>query len=328
MSANVIDPNGGRLQATWSVRGETVASETLEGEGNTELTLDFPDGITEVTLRVSDGQNTTTATTSVMVGDHLPPVVHCESPEFVGGDLRITAFQATVPNLLPFVTATDNVTPSAQLALMQSPPAGTVVGQGTHPITVTAGDAAGNLGKCTVFLIVQAVVNVSSIPNYSRFEAGEAIPLDLSYADPREIARTEIFVDGQLFRTINGPLPAPLVLNLSVGAHEVYAVVTDSAGNTSTSSTRVFGVFDPNPDPFAPTRNITAHWETPARDTLILTFDTPNGFDCLLQFSGDLAAEWKTIQTVIGTGGREQYAYPIPENFGTARAYFRVFYED
>ncbi|MFT4546491.1 MAG: hypothetical protein ACI8XO_001048 [Verrucomicrobiales bacterium] len=329
VSANVIDLNGGRLQATWSVGGQSVASETFDDEGNPELTFDFPNGITEVSLSVSDGQNTTTASTSVMIGDHMAPVVHCDSPEFEGGELSVSAFRATVPDLLPFVVATDNVTPSSQLALMQSPARGTVVGQGIHPITITAGDAAGNLGKCTVFLIVKAVANVSSFSNYASFEQGAPAPLALSYGvDSDEIARTEIIIDGEVFRIINGPLLEPIDLNLPVGAHEVHAIVTDAAGNTSTSSRRVFGVIDPNPDPFAPQQDITARWETPDRETLIFTFGTPDGFECLLQLNSDLADEWQTIHTVEGTGGRVDFAYPVPDNFGDLRAYFRVLYRD
>ena len=329
VSANVFDPNGGRLQTRWSVGGQEVAGGETDENGNTELTFDFSDGITEVSLSVSDGQNTTTATTSVMIGDHLPPVVRCDSPEFVGGDLRVTAFQATVPDLLSTATAVDNVTPSSQLALSQSPPAGTVVGQGVHPITVTAGDAAGNLGHCTVFLIVQPVVSISSISNYSTFDFDEAVSLDLSYGvDTGDIARTEIYIDGQLFRTINGPLQAPLDLNLPVGSHDVHAIAYDSVGNSSGSSKRVFGVFDPNPDPFAPQRDLTARWESPARDTLILTFDTPDGTRCLLQLNADLAGVWETIETVDGTGGKVDVAYPVPENIDDVRAYFRVLYED
>ena len=49
----------------------------------------------------------------------------------------------------------DNVTPSAEMQIIQSPPAGTIVQQGSHQILLTATDAAGNVGHCSVYLLVQ-----------------------------------------------------------------------------------------------------------------------------------------------------------------------------
>src|SRR5262245_3925789 len=50
------------------------------------------------------------------------------------------------PLFFPDVVPTDNCTPTGSLIITQIPAAGTMVGLGTHTITVTAEDAADNVG--------------------------------------------------------------------------------------------------------------------------------------------------------------------------------------
>src|SRR5207249_5456388 len=57
------------------------------------------------------------------------------------------------------------------ITITQSPEAGTLVGVGSHTITVTATDAAGNSATCTTIFTVTdtsaPTVNCSAIPNAS-----------------------------------------------------------------------------------------------------------------------------------------------------------------
>jgi hypothetical protein len=64
------------------------------------------------------------------------------------------------PLFFPDVVPTDNCTPTGSLTITQIPAAGTMVGLGTHTITVTAEDAAGNVGTSSTF----AVIDITSTP--------------------------------------------------------------------------------------------------------------------------------------------------------------------
>jgi hypothetical protein len=72
---------------------------------------------------------------------------------------------ATIPNVVAGTTASDNCGP---VTVTQSPLAGTVVGVGTHLITITATDAAGNTSTATTtFTVIEArlTFSVSASPN-------------------------------------------------------------------------------------------------------------------------------------------------------------------
>jgi glycosidase len=58
--------------------------------------------------------------------------------------------QATIPDLAASVTAADNLTPAGALLITQSPAAGTLVGLGSHTITVTVADLAGNSATASI----------------------------------------------------------------------------------------------------------------------------------------------------------------------------------
>src|SRR5204863_25025 len=95
--------------------------------------------------------NSATCTTSFVVTDNTAPTVTCSATPsaFAGANC-----QATVPNVLGGVSASDNCSPTNSITLIQSPAAGTLVGLGTNTITVTATDAAGNRATCTSSFVV------------------------------------------------------------------------------------------------------------------------------------------------------------------------------
>src|SRR3989442_2917912 len=64
------------------------------------------------------------------------------------------ACQAPVPDVLASVTVSDSCSGTSAINLSQAPAAGTLVGLGTHVITVTATDAAGNSATCTTTFTV------------------------------------------------------------------------------------------------------------------------------------------------------------------------------
>jgi hypothetical protein len=69
-----------------------------------------------------------------------------------------------VPDLTAGLVASDNCTPAANLVITQSPPAGTPVGVGTHVITLTVTDAAGNSSECATTLNVTSASSRDTTP--------------------------------------------------------------------------------------------------------------------------------------------------------------------
>ncbi|WP_298545941.1 immunoglobulin-like domain-containing protein [uncultured Aquimarina sp.] len=119
-------PNGGNLNdfndksalGDWSLRpGDTVGRE--------------PMCISSYTVKVT------------AINDNIDPAITVCAPTPVDACLG-----DTVPDLTGSVTATDNVTTAP--VITQSPVAGTPLSIGTTTITLTATDAAGNTGTCTV----------------------------------------------------------------------------------------------------------------------------------------------------------------------------------
>lgn len=113
----------------------------------------FPLGSTSpVTLTVTDTHAASSSCiATVTVVDRTRPSVGCPGPVTAYANSVCTA---TIPNVIPGVTASDNCTPSGALGLVETPAAGTVVGLGTFPISVTATDGSGNTGSCSTSLTV------------------------------------------------------------------------------------------------------------------------------------------------------------------------------
>ncbi len=105
-----------------------------------------------VTVTGSDAAgNTAICTVTVTVTDTTPPTVTCGATQSATAD---TLCQAPVPDFTATSTGSDNCGP---VTLTQSPAAGTLVGLGTTPVTVTATDGAGNATPCgTSFTVTDA----------------------------------------------------------------------------------------------------------------------------------------------------------------------------
>ncbi|MFT5124896.1 MAG: hypothetical protein ACI97B_003535 [Verrucomicrobiales bacterium] len=321
VGAHTIDLDGDEaLDTTWSVNGRVITNFPPDVNGNAEFAQVYALGLYLIDVEVSDGSQTTRASTSVMIGDQVAPVVNCLVGPFVSGNLRVKDLQVPIPDVLSLAIATDNITPSAQLIMAQQPRAGDPVGQGVHPIIVTATDAAGNIGSCTVHLIVEAVVSIASLSNYDLFPLGTLIPVELAYdIKTGRVSRTTIYVDGLPVHSVDGPLEQILMLDLSVGSHHIYAVVEDAAGNRSQSAGRTVR----NTPPALP---IQAILDPTQGNPALLTFQAPEGVRCCVQMRNSLTdGVWHTIHVVDGKGNLVEFLYPVDLD-EVDKIYFRLVY--
>ncbi|MBI2926743.1 MAG: HYR domain-containing protein [Verrucomicrobia bacterium] len=192
----------------------------------------FPLGTTMVICTAGAGPS---CSFTVTVVDDTPPVVSCPATTTLSAN---ASCQATLPNLGPGVTASDNCTLQGSLTKTQSPAAGTVVGLGSHVITVTVTDAAGNSAICTTTVIVAD----TTPPQITSCSAAQN-------AVANGICRAPVpdFTAGVVASDCNGPLTitqSPAAgTPAGLGSTTVTLMVKDPANNTATCTT-VFTVID------------------------------------------------------------------------------------
>src|SRR5437667_343238 len=106
-----------------------------------------------ITVTATDAAgNSATCPTIFTVTDTTAPTVNCSPVPSASAD---GSCQAAVPNILSGVTVSDGCSGTNAITVTQSPVAGTLVGLGSHTITVTATDAAGNSATCTTIFTVE-----------------------------------------------------------------------------------------------------------------------------------------------------------------------------
>src|SRR5262249_47034396 len=113
-----------------------------------------------ITVTVADAAgNNTQCTVAFTVNDVTAPSIACGSVAAQTANAD-TGCSATVPDVRSLVRAqsSDNCTGQGSLTITQSPTQGsTVSGSGSHPITVTVADGAGNSAQCIVAFTVNDV---------------------------------------------------------------------------------------------------------------------------------------------------------------------------
>src|SRR5207249_9487641 len=142
--------------------------------------------------------------------------------------------QAVLPNVLDGVIVSDTCAGAGAITLIQSPAAGTLLGAGTHIITVTATDEAGNSWTCTTTFTVNdtTVPSVSCpAPTSASADAGchAAVPNVLG-----GVTATDNCSGTNGITLSQSPAAGALV---GLGAHIITVTATDEAGNSATCTT-------------------------------------------------------------------------------------------
>jgi len=151
----------------------------------------FPVGTTTITYIATDGTGNTTQTTqTVTVVDNTPPTLATPAPVTVSADSN---GNGTIPNFIADLSAQDNC---GTVNITQSPLAGTIVGAGTHTVTISAIDQAGNTSTVTTTFTVQAnkgSLTFSLDVSPAQVKRGKSVKLRASYSNGTGVSQSVTF---------------------------------------------------------------------------------------------------------------------------------------
>jgi uncharacterized repeat protein (TIGR01451 family) len=206
---------------------QSPAAGTMVGLGPHTITLTANDG----SSNNGGAGNTATAQFTVTVNDTTAPTVTAPADSSASADANC---QAPVPDYVSGSTASDNC--DSSLTLTQSPAAGTLVGPGSHTVTVSTADDAGNPGSDTVVF----TVNDTTPPTIS-------CPVDITvYLPPNSTATSTVVTyttpsgaDNCSGATTAQTAGLPSGASFPVGTTSNTFTVTDAAGLTASCSFNV-----------------------------------------------------------------------------------------
>jgi len=133
-------------------------------------------GVHTITLTITDNAgNSVTDEALFTVEDTTPPAITCPADS----SLAESGGTAPLPDYAATASATDNCDPNPMIT--QAPPVGTPLGVGSHTITLTATDGAGNSSDCTVTFTVTSsnfptvIISPVTSPTNVSFHPGIAV---------------------------------------------------------------------------------------------------------------------------------------------------------
>ena len=242
------DPDQDLLTFEWREGSTLLGSEPI-------LSVSLPVGSHLITLTVTDPSGASAqATVAIEVVDTTPPVVVCPPLPTAAADAK---GQAVVPDLIETSTLADACSDAASLVKTQDPPAGTLVGLGSHALTLRVADPAGNtatgsatftVADSTGPVIQSAVVSPNTLNPPNR----QMVPVQVTVVawdncDPTPAARILSVTSSDPITGVGdktspdwlmtGPLTAELRAEPSShGADRIYTLTiqcADAAGNAS-----------------------------------------------------------------------------------------------
>jgi hypothetical protein len=208
--AGSIDPDGDPLTYSWTGPFGTVTGSPV--------VVSLPRGAHTVSLTVSDGKATDTASATVTIADTIPPAVSAGTS---------VTLEATGPDGAPYhvpATATD----ACGLDNISIVPSPALFPIGTTTVTVTALDLAGHATSATANVtVVDTTAPVVTAPaNVTVEAAGPATSVPIGTATAADAV-------GVVTLTNNAPATFP------VGTTIVVWTATDAAGNKGTATQTV-----------------------------------------------------------------------------------------
>ncbi len=233
-SSQTLSANVNCQAAVPNMTGGVVATDNCTPSGSLTITQAptadtiVGTGVTTVTITVRDASNNSaTCSANLTVNDTTAPVITtCAPNQTIPAG---ASCQAAVPNVTGGVAATDNCTAAGSLTITQSPSAGTMVGAGTHTITITVRDAATNQASCTATLTVEDTTTpvITTCPSDETVSAGPTCSVNLPDFTGSVVASDNCTLAGNLLIT-QVPTAGTAV---STGDHLVTLYVEDAAGN-------------------------------------------------------------------------------------------------
>jgi uncharacterized repeat protein (TIGR01451 family) len=187
-------------------------------------------GAHPITLTANDGSsnnngagNTTTTTTTFTVADQTAPVVTAPADSSASAD---ASCQVAIPDYVSGSTVSDSC--DANPTVTQSPAAGTLVGLGSHTVTVTATDAAGNHSSDTVVFTVNDETDpvISCPSDIEVFLPANSNATSMAVTYPAATATDNCSTPTITYSHASGS-------TFPVGTTTVTATATDAAGNHS-----------------------------------------------------------------------------------------------
>ncbi len=192
-----------------------------------------------VTFSATDAAgNTGSATSTITVVDTTDPTVSCPAGTSASADGNC---QAPIPDVTASVAASDTCSASNAITITQSPAAGTLVGLGTHTITVTGTDAAGNSSSCTTTLTV-----TDDTPPTVSCAAGTAASADGNCEAPIPDVTASVATSDNCSGVSLTQSPAAGTL-VGLGVHTITVTGVDAAGNSSICTTTFTVTDDTDP---------------------------------------------------------------------------------
>ena len=200
----------------------------------------FPVGTTTITYTATDDAgNSAEATQTVTVIDNTVPVIEAPAPTSASAD---ATGQAAIPNVVATATASDNCGP---VTLTQSPVAGTMVGVGSHVITITATDAAGNTSTATTtFTVNDTTAPTLSAPANVTANTGAGATSCGTLVTETQLGSATAADNAGNVSVARSGVPAGNIF--PVGTTTITYTATDDAGN-STQATQTVTVIDNTP---------------------------------------------------------------------------------
>jgi hypothetical protein len=218
-------------------------------------------GTHQVVVSVQDASgNVGTCTVLLTVADLTPPTGECAPAMTVSAGADC---QGVVPDFTAALMATDNCTSAAQLVKTQTPAAGTMMPLGSHDITLTVADAAGNKSMCVTKLHVvdttaPVFLALSVSPNVLNNANRAMVPITVSVStgdncDSAPVSRilsisSDEPVTGHADNTspdwvvgsgLTGEVRAECVKKGDGRIYTITVICTDASGNSSTATTTV-----------------------------------------------------------------------------------------